>query len=164
MKLWGVLGMWGWYLGICSICTKFEADLCVFPAKFAKTRKLNQTFAYNDIILGWKAHCDWWFKHFSAARVIARLRSTYSNLAAYSSIALCTHWVNDQWGALCAWADSCCLNPILLSDTKFCRYIDWRLALRLLGRHNMNTTRYNFQLRCTVSLHQRRSFDWTTHL
>ena len=28
--------------------TKFEADLCVFPAKFAKTRKLNQTFAYND--------------------------------------------------------------------------------------------------------------------
>jgi len=31
--------------------TKFEADLCVFPAKFAKTRKLNQTFAYNDIII-----------------------------------------------------------------------------------------------------------------
>jgi len=30
--------------------TKFEADLCVFPAKFAKTRKLNQTFAYNDIL------------------------------------------------------------------------------------------------------------------
>jgi len=29
--------------------TKFEADLCVFPAKFAKTRKLNQTFAYNDM-------------------------------------------------------------------------------------------------------------------
>ncbi len=28
--------------------TKFEADLCVFLAKFAKTRKLNQTFAYND--------------------------------------------------------------------------------------------------------------------
>ncbi len=43
--------MWGWYLGICSICTKFEADLCVFPAKFAKTRKLNQTFAYNDTVL-----------------------------------------------------------------------------------------------------------------
>ena len=41
MKLWDVLGMWGWYLGICSICTKFEADLWVFPAKFAKTRKLN---------------------------------------------------------------------------------------------------------------------------
>jgi len=34
---------------ICSICTKFEADLWVFPAKFAKTRKLNQTFGYNDI-------------------------------------------------------------------------------------------------------------------
>jgi len=50
MKLEGVLRMWGWYLGICSICTKFGADLCVFPAKFAKTRKLNQTFAYNDIM------------------------------------------------------------------------------------------------------------------
>ncbi len=50
MKLGDVLGMWGWYLGICSICTKFGADLCVFPAKFAKTRKLNQTFGYNDII------------------------------------------------------------------------------------------------------------------
>ncbi len=48
MKLGDVLGVWGWYLGICSICTKFGADLCVFPAKFAKTRKLNQTFAYND--------------------------------------------------------------------------------------------------------------------
>ena len=51
MKLGDVLRVWGWYLGICSICTKFEADLWVFPAKFAKTRKLNQTFAYNDIIL-----------------------------------------------------------------------------------------------------------------
>ncbi len=48
MKLGDVLRMWGWYLGICSICTKFGADLCVFPAKFAKTRKLNQTFGYND--------------------------------------------------------------------------------------------------------------------
>jgi len=37
--------------------TKFEADLCVFPAKFAKTRKLNQTFAYNDMLsqTGWPA-------------------------------------------------------------------------------------------------------------
>ncbi len=40
--------MWEWYLGIFSICTKFEADLCVFLVKFTKTRKLNQTFAYND--------------------------------------------------------------------------------------------------------------------
>jgi hypothetical protein len=52
MKPGDVLGVWGWYLGICSICTKFGADLCVFPAKFAKTRKLNQTFAYNDMIEG----------------------------------------------------------------------------------------------------------------
>ncbi len=56
MKLWDVLRMWGWYLGICSICTKFEADLCVFPAKFAKTRKLNQTFAYNDNFHHWAAN------------------------------------------------------------------------------------------------------------
>jgi len=55
MKLGDVLRVWGWYLGICSICTKFEADLWVFPAKFAKTRKLNQTFAYNDI----KARKKW---------------------------------------------------------------------------------------------------------
>ncbi len=52
MKPGDDLGVWGWYLNICSICTKFGADLCVFAAKFAKTRKLNQTFAYNDMIEG----------------------------------------------------------------------------------------------------------------
>jgi len=36
MKPGDDLGVWGWYLNICSICTKFGADLCVFAAKFAK--------------------------------------------------------------------------------------------------------------------------------
>ncbi len=41
MKLENVLRMWEWYLDICFICIKFEADLWVFPVKFAKIRKLN---------------------------------------------------------------------------------------------------------------------------